>query len=106
MPLADYLMPGEEVRFQSSRRVRFGNKPYQVILSDRRILLFAKRGLMFKGDDIVTHRLEELQGLRYSEYGLIDRRGIIHVQSLKTEMDLSGPAGEMKALYQQMMQFM
>lgn len=106
MSLDDYLMPGEEVRFHSSRRVRYGSKQYSVILSDRRILLYAQRGALFKNDDIVSHRLDDLQGVKYSEQGIIGKKGIIHVQTFKTEMDLSGPANEIKALYQQMMQFM
>ncbi len=99
-------MPGEEVRFHSSRRVRYGNKSYQVILSDRRMLLYAERGALFKNDDVVTQKLDDLQGVRYSEQGIIAKRGTIHVQTFKTEMALSGPAEEIKTLYQQMMQFM
>ncbi len=99
-------MPGEEIRFQSGRSVRYGNKHYQVFLSDRRILLFARRGSLFKNDDVVTQKLDDLQGVKYSETGIIGKKGIIHVQSFKTEMQLSGPAGEIKTLYQQMMQFM
>lgn len=99
-------MPGEEVRFQSGRRVRFGAKHYRVILSDRRILLYAQRGMLFRNDDVVTQRLADLQGVKYSEKGFIDRQGIIRVQSMRTEMDLTGPAEEIKALYQQMMEFM
>jgi hypothetical protein len=104
--MEDFLMPGEQVKFHSSRKVRYGNKQYQVILSDRRILLYAQRGALFKSDDIVTQKLDELQGVKYSEQGIIDKRGTIRVQTFKTEMDLSGPAGDIKALYQQMMQFM
>ena len=106
MTLRDYLMPGEEIKFQSSRQVRYGTKSYHVVLSDRRILLFAERGLLFKNDDVVSQKLAELQGVKYSERGIIDKRGVIHVQTFKTEMDLSGPAEEIKTLYQQMMQFM
>jgi hypothetical protein len=106
LTLRDFLMPGEEIRFHSSRRVRFGNKAYQVILSDRRMLLYAERGTLFKNDDVVSQRLDDLQGVKYTEQGIIDRRGTIHIQTFKTEMALSGPAGEIKTLYQQMMQFM
>ena len=99
-------MPGEEIRFHSSHHVRYGNKRYQVLLSDRRILLFAQRGALFKNDDVVSQKLEELEGVKYSERGIIDKKGTIHVQSFKAEMDLSGTANEIKALYQQMMRFM
>ncbi len=99
-------MPGEEVKFSSRRNVRYGTKAYQVILSDRRILLYAQRGTLIKNDDVVVQRLDDLQGVRYSEEGIIAKRGIIRVQSLRSEMDLSGPADEIKTLYQQMMRFM
>jgi hypothetical protein len=99
-------MPGEEIRFHSTHAVRFGKKSYHVLLSDRRILLFARRGALFKSDDVVSQKLGDLQGVKYSEKGILGRRGTIHVQSMKAEMDLWGPAEEIKALYQQMMQFM
>lgn len=106
MTLRDYLMPGEEIKFQSSGHVRYGNKPYRVILSDRRILLYATRGTLFKTDDVVTQKFNDLQGVRYTEQGLISKKGVIHVQGMRSEMSLSGPAVEIKTLYQQMMQFM
>ena len=106
MTLRDFLMPGEEIRFRSSRQVRYGSKAYQVILSDRRLLLYARRGALFKNDDVVSQRLDELQGVKYVERGLISKRGTIQVQGHKAEMDLTGPALEIKTLYQQMMAFM
>jgi len=106
MTLRDYLMPGEEVKFSSRRNVRYGTKRYQVILSDRRILLYAERGALFKNDDVIVQRLDDLQGVRYTEEGIIAKRGTIRVQGFKSEMDLSGPTEEIKTLYQQMMRFM
>ena len=106
MTLRDFLMRGEQIRFRSSRPVRFGAKSYHVILSDRRILLFARRGAFFKSDDIVSQKLDDLQGVKYSEQGIISRKGTIRVQGQKTEMDLTGPAIEIKTLYQQMMAYM
>jgi hypothetical protein len=105
VPLEDYLMPGEEIKFQSTGGVKYGNKSYHVILTDRRILLYAQRGMMFKNDDVVTQKLDELQGIKYSEQGIIEKRGTIHIEG-KTKMDLYGSAAEIKVLYQQMMQFM
>jgi hypothetical protein len=105
MPLEDYLSPGEQIKFQSSRAVRYGNSPYHVVITDRRILLYARRGLMFKNDEVVTQRTDELQGIKYSEQGILGKRGIIQIEG-KTRMDLWGPAAEIKTIYQQMMQFM
>jgi hypothetical protein len=105
LPLEDFLMPGEQIKFQSGEGVKFGDKNYQVVLTDRRILLYARRGMMFKSDDVVTSKLDELQGVKYSEEGIITKRGVIRIEG-KTRIDLFGTAAEMKALYQQMMQFM
>jgi hypothetical protein len=106
MPLEDFLMPAEQIRFQSNKNVHYAGKTYQVILTDKRILLYAKRGIMMKNDDIVTQRLDDMQGVKYQETGIIDKKGVIKLQTLRVEMDLVGPAAEIKALYQQMMQFM
>ena len=105
MPLEDYLTPGEQVKFQSSTNVGYGGKAYTVVLTDKRILLYAKRGMVFKSDDVVTQRLDELQGVKYKEQGMIGKKGIIQVQG-KTSMDLVGSAAEIKTLYQQMMAFL
>ena len=105
LPLQDYLMPGEETKFHSTGGVRYGTKSYHVILTDKRLLLYAQRGLLFKNDEVITQRLEELQGIKYTEEGVISKKGIIRVEG-KTRMDLEGSAKEMKALYQQMMQFL
>ncbi|MGD0396467.1 MAG: hypothetical protein ABSB26_06115 [Nitrososphaerales archaeon] len=105
MPLHDYLMPGEQTRFHSTGGVRYGVKKYHVILTDRRLLLYAQRGVLFKNDDVITQKLDELQGIKYREEGIIDRRGTIRIEG-KTQMELKGSAKEMKVLYQQMMQFL
>ena len=105
MPLDDYLVPGEQVKFHSAHGVLYGGKSYQVVLTDRRILLYARRGMVFKNDDIVTQGLSELHGVRYAERGIIGRRGTIRIEG-RTRMDLSGSAREVKTLYQQMMRFL
>jgi hypothetical protein len=99
-------MPSEQIRFRSAFGVHYGNKKYHAILTDRRILLFATRGVLVKNDDVVMQRLDELQGVKYQERGIMNKRGTIKIQGAKSEMDLWGSAIEVKALYQQMMQFM
>jgi hypothetical protein len=98
-------MPGEQTRFHSTGGVRYGVKKYHVILTDRRLLLYAQRGVLLKNDDVISQKLDELQGIKYSEKGIIDRMGTISMEG-KTRINLEGSAKEMKALYQQMMQFL
>lgn len=105
MPLSDYLIPGEEIRFQSSSNLSFGGKYYQILITNKRLLLYARRGLIIKGDDVVSFKMEELQGIKYKEEGLINRKGILEVRC-KTLVQLSGGTAETKALYQQLLQFL
>jgi hypothetical protein len=102
--LQDFIVPKEEIKFQSSAYVKLSGKNYRLILTDGRILLYAQRGRFAKNEDVITTRLEELQGIRYKEKGLVKKQGVIEVQG-KTTLSLSGAAIEMKPLYQQLMQY-
>lgn len=104
MPLEDYLLPGEEIRFHSSQRIIYGGQIYELIVTNKRILLYSRRGLIFKSDDVITIKLDEVRGIKYKEQGLIGKKGIVEIHG-KTLMQLEGPAAEMKALYQQLLQF-
>lgn len=106
MTLEDYLMPGEEIKFQSGdNAVKYGDKPYKLVLTNKRILLYSARGRIVKRDDVVTEKLDELQGVKYRERGLISKSGTIEIQG-KTKMQLSGNAAGIRTLYQQIMQFL
>lgn len=104
MPLKDFLVPNEEIKFQSATDVEYGSKHYQVIVTDKRLILYARRGLVFKSDDAVTEKLDNIQGIKYAEKGIISKKGVISVEG-KTRFELAGSASEMKALYQSLMQF-
>ena len=105
MSLEDYLIPGEEIRFQSGvNNVSYGGKKYNLILTTKRVLLHSNRGLM-KRDDIVTLKLEEIQSAKYKETGLVKKNGVIEVQG-KTLVQITGGASQLKTLYQQLMQFL
>lgn len=104
MPLEDYLLPGEEIRFRSDQGVKYGNNLYTLLVTNKRLLLYARRGLLFKSDDVVSIKLEELHGIKYKERGIISRTGMIEIHG-KTLFQLEGPPSEMKTLYQQVLQF-
>jgi hypothetical protein len=104
MSFEDYLIPGEEVKFRSTTHVSFGKKDYQVVVTNKRIILYAQRGMVVKKDDLVMQKLDELHGVKFKESGLVKKTGTIDIEG-KTKMQLSGPTAEVKALYQQIMQF-
>jgi hypothetical protein len=105
LPLEDYLMPNENIRYQSEFNVQYGDKFYAVILTDIRLILYARRGLIFKGDDVVTEAIRDVQGITYKETGMIVKTAHLIVQS-KTKIDLTGNQGAIKALYQRLLPFL
>jgi len=104
LPLSDFLLPRENVKFQSEATVKFANKNYQVVVTDSRLILYARRGMVLKRDDVVTERLSDIQ-VKYSEKGMIRKEGTIEIQG-KNKYLLTGNTSEMKALYQSIIQFL
>jgi hypothetical protein len=105
MPLEDYLLPGEEIHFRSGGAIRYGGKKYTAVVTDRRLLLYAKRGSLTYRDDVVMFKIDDLDSVHYKEEGVLPRLGVIEVQG-KTQIQLKGMASQTKAIYQQLMLFL
>ena len=101
MPLQDILLPSENVKFHSKSSVRYGGKKYHVLITDKRIILFAQRGYLLRSEDIVSERLDRLRGLEYSEKGLMFRMAKISIQGT-TRIDIHGPSSELKPMFRTM----
>jgi hypothetical protein len=99
MPLQDYLLPLENIKFYSKTSVIYGGKRYNVLVTDKRLLLFAQRGYLLRSDDIVSERLDRLQGLEYSEKGLLFKVARILIQG-SSKMEIRGNPSELKPLFQ------
>ena len=88
MTLNDFLLPVENVKFYGKCPVEYSGKKYKLLLTDRRIILFAKRG----------ERLDRLHGLEYSEKGFLLRKAKICIQGTE-KLEIHGPVGELKILF-------
>ncbi len=104
MALRDYLNPTEQVSFKSGATVKHGGKDYQVIVTDRRLILYGRRGTVIKNDDVITERLDNVQEIRYREKGLISKRGIITIEAVRS-IQLVGDASQMKGIFNSLLQF-
>lgn len=99
MALADFLLPSENIEFMSDDDVALGEKRYKVIVTDRRFMLYSRRGLFFRSDDMVSKRLESISELQYREKGFLFGTATISILS-DTRLDLAGPPSRMKPLFQ------
>ena len=68
MVLEDFLFPGETIIFQSGK-VRTLNDRFDFYITDQRILLYRRRGVVLKKDRIVAERIQDIRTLHYDEKG-------------------------------------
>ena len=99
MTLNDFLLPSENVRFSSKDGiVEYADKRYRVFVTDKRLILYAHRGILIKSDDIVSERLDALYGLKYFERGIIFRSAVISIQG-SVKFEIRGSPSNIKPLY-------
>lgn len=105
MPLEDYLMPNENIRYQSDFDVSYAGKLYTVVLTDIRLILYARKGLIFKSDDVVTEAIRDVQGIKYKETGMFIKSSFLEISSA-SKMVLTGNQVSIKTLYQRLLPFL
>ena len=105
MPLEDYLMPNENIRYQSDFDISYAGKPYTVVLTDIRLILYARKGLIFKSDDVVTEAIRDVQGIKYKETGMFIKNSYLEISSA-SKMVLMGNQTSIKTLYQRLLPFL
>ncbi len=98
MALNDYLLPTENIRLASDDEVEYGEKKYRIVITDKRFILYARRGAVFKSDDVVSERLQAIHGFKYSEKGTIFRKATISVIT-NGKMEIRGSPDRMKPLF-------
>lgn len=99
MVLDDFLLPAENMRFSSDQEIaEYGDKKYRVFVTDKRLILYARRGTLIKSDDIVSERLEVLHGLKYLERGMLFRSASISIQG-NVKLEIRGSPSKIKPLY-------
>lgn len=98
MPLSDFLLPMENVKFASEQDVEYGEKRYNVYVTDKRLILYARRGLVMRSDDIVSEKLESIHGVKYREAGFPFKTATISVVGTST-IDMKGPPSRIKPLF-------
>ena len=99
MVLDDFLLPAENIRFSSKDEiVEYGEKKYKVLVTDKRLILYARRGTLVRSDDIVSERLDSLYGLKYFERGMLFRSAAISIQG-SVKLEIRGSPSNLKPLY-------
>ncbi len=99
MTLADFLLPAENIQLMSDEEVALGEKKYRVVVTDIRLILYSRRGLLFRTDDIISKKLGSISSLQYSEKGFLFSKATISIIA-DSRLDLHGRPEHMKVLHQ------
>jgi hypothetical protein len=103
--LTDFLYPGETVIFQSGK-VKTLNDVFFFYITDQRILLHRRRGVMFKKDRIVAERLEDVRTMHYTEVGVLRKKGVLRIETFSKKMEpITGKVSDIKAIWQEMQKY-
>ena len=102
MPVEDFLIPGETIHFRVPN-IRYGDMDYELIITNKRVILYARRGLISKKDDFIAIKMTDIQNVMYREEGLISKKGVLLIDLNNRRVSLYGSANAMKAAYQNIM---
>ncbi len=99
--LEDFLFPGETVIFQSGK-VKTLRENFDFYVTDQRILLYRRRGVVFKKDRIIAERIEDIRTLHYYEKGIARKKGVLSIETLSKKMEpIEGKIEDIKAIWQE-----
>ena len=105
MVLSDFLYPGEMIVFQSNK-IESLNDNFFFYITDQRILLHRRRGVLFKRDRIIAERIENINSMQYGEMGILRKKGVLRIETLTKKMDpIVGKVADIKAIWQEMQKY-
>ena len=105
MVLEDFLLPGEIIIFQSGK-IKTLNDRFDFYITDQRILLYRRRGVMFKKDRVIAERIEDIRTLHYDEKGIMTKKGILRIETLSKKMEpIEGKVSDIKAIWQELQKY-
>lgn len=103
--LEDFLLPGEVIKFQSGK-VKTLSDRFDFYITDQRILLHRRRGVVFKKDRVIAERIEDIRTLHYDEKGLVKKRGVLCIETVGKKMEpIEGKILDIKAIWQELQKY-
>jgi hypothetical protein len=103
--LSEFLYPGEGIIFQSNK-IHSLDDNFFFFITDQRILLYRRRGVLFKKDRIISERIEDVRSMQYGEMGVVRKKGILCIETYSKKMDpIVGKVPDIKAIWQEMQKY-
>jgi len=100
--LEDFLFPNEIVIYQSEKKIRYLGYKFYFYITNRRILVYRRRGKVFKKDRVIAEKLEDIKSLSYNEKGLMRKKARLSVQTENKRMFFEGKIPDVKDIWQEL----
>jgi hypothetical protein len=103
--LKDFLFPSETILFQSNKISSLKDN-FFFFITDQRILLYRRRGVLLKKDRIISERIENISTMHYSELGTLRKKGVLRIETYSKKMDpIVGKVPDIKAIWQELQKY-
>lgn len=103
--LKDFLFPDETIVFQSNKITSLKDN-FFFFITDQRILLYRRRGVLLKKDRIISERIENINTMHYSERGTLRKKGVLRIETYSKKMDpIIGKVPDVKAIWQELQKY-
>ncbi len=104
--LEDFLFPQEVIRYQSKQEIRYGKDDYVLYITNRRIIGHKRKGFVLKKDRVFSVALEEINALKYDEQGLINKKGVLTIETKTQKIPFEGKIEDVKVVWREMQKFL
>jgi len=102
MALEDWLLPNENVRFNARKAVDYGGITYDFYLTNERVMLHNRKGVLIKKEAVIAERLEDITSMDYKEKGVIKKKGRLIISTNESKSEWEGKPAALKAIWHQM----
>ncbi len=106
MVLEDFLLPQEVIQYQSKHDIQYGGEDYVLFITNRRVIGHRRKGFIFKKDRVFSVALEEVTNLKYDEQGLINKKGILVIETKTQKIPFEGKIKDVKVIWQEMQKYL
>lgn len=107
MPLEEYLFPKEVIKYTSTEGVHLEKgdpTKYRFYITNMRIILYGRRGLMLKREQMISERLPDIGNITYRERGFF-KRGQVQIETAGRKINISGKPHNLKAIYKELQKY-
>ena len=107
MPLEEYLFPKEVIKYTSTEGVHLEKgdpTKYRFYITNMRIILYGRRGLILKREQMISERLLDIEKITYRERGFL-KKGQVQIEATGKKINISGKPHILKAIYKELQKY-